>query len=225
MLTEENSSGLVAEAQEAINKYLMPGLGARNSIEHYSATSDMYEVYLTAFDYNGPRTTAATLADLYPPETREAVKILDVAAGTGLVGEELLALGFRQMDALDPSEGMLSKAREKGIYSRLFNEAIGDTRLPIDDGAYDALVVCGGMGENQIPCSAIQEMIRVVKPGGYIVNVTRVEHLDKCSDYVGRLQPLMRRLEDEGKWKSVSSSTFPNFLRGKEGLVLVHQVL
>lgn len=61
--------------------------------------------------------------------------------------------------------------------------------------------------------------------GGYIVNVTRVEHLDKCSDYVGRLQPLMRRLEDEGKWKSVSSSTFPNFLRGKEGLVLVHQVL
>lgn len=47
---------------------------------------------------------------------------------------QLLALGFRQMDALDPSEGMLSKAREKGIYSRLFNEAIGDTRLPIDDG-------------------------------------------------------------------------------------------
>ncbi|PVD30009.1 hypothetical protein C0Q70_09270 [Pomacea canaliculata] len=180
MLTEENSSGLVAEAQEAINKYLMPGLGARNSIEHYSATSDMYEV--------------------------------------------LLALGFRQMDALDPSEGMLSKARERNL-QQAFNEAIGDTRLPIDDGAYDALVVCGGMGENQIPCSAIQEMIRVVKPGGYIVNVTRVEHLDKCSDYVGRLQPLMRRLEDEGKWKSVSSSTFPNFLRGKEGLVLVHQVL
>lgn len=48
--------------------------------------------YLTAFDYNGPRTTAATLADLYPPETREAVKILDVAAGTGLVGEEVTPL-------------------------------------------------------------------------------------------------------------------------------------
>lgn len=42
---------------------------------------------------------------------------------------------------------------------------IPDTRLLLSSGAYDALVVCGGMGENQIPCSAIQEMIRVVKPG------------------------------------------------------------
>ena len=31
--------------------------------------------------------------------------------------------------------------------------------------AYDAITVCGGMGENQIPCSALHEMIRLVKPG------------------------------------------------------------
>ena len=31
--------------------------------------------------------------------------------------------------------------------------------------SYDALVIAGGMGENQIPCVALHEMIRLVKPG------------------------------------------------------------
>jgi L-asparaginase/Glu-tRNA(Gln) amidotransferase subunit D len=30
---------------------------------------------------------------------------------------------------------------------------------------YDALVIAGGMGEGHIPVNAIDEMIRVVKPG------------------------------------------------------------
>ena len=30
---------------------------------------------------------------------------------------------------------------------------------------YDGLAVAGGMGEGHIPCSAIEEMIRVVKSG------------------------------------------------------------
>ena len=30
---------------------------------------------------------------------------------------------------------------------------------------YDAVVVTGGMGEGHIPCSALYEMIRIVKPG------------------------------------------------------------
>lgn len=30
---------------------------------------------------------------------------------------------------------------------------------------YDALVIAGGMGEGHIPVAAVDEMIRVVKPG------------------------------------------------------------
>ena len=37
--------------------------------------------------------------------------------------------------------------------------------------AYDAITVCGGMGENQIPCSALHEMIRLVKPGRLLLHM------------------------------------------------------
>jgi ubiquinone/menaquinone biosynthesis C-methylase UbiE len=42
------------------------------------------------------------------------VKILDVAAGTGLVGVELAKLGFKNIVALDYSQEMLDLAEEKG---------------------------------------------------------------------------------------------------------------
>ena len=42
------------------------------------------------------------------------VKILDVAAGTGLVGVELVKVGFKHIVALDYSQEMLDLAKEKG---------------------------------------------------------------------------------------------------------------
>ena len=42
------------------------------------------------------------------------VSILDVAAGTGLVGVELVKVGFKNIVALDYSQEMLDLAKEKG---------------------------------------------------------------------------------------------------------------
>ncbi|KAL8561853.1 hypothetical protein ACOMHN_046978 [Nucella lapillus] len=225
---QEGGAGerLVKEAQQAINFYLKPGVGSQKSVQAYDDTSDKYEQYVGAFGYRGAQKVAQTIADLYPQQSqRETVRILDVAAGTGLVGLEMHKLGFRNMDALDPSQGMLNVASRRGIYGRLFNEFIDDKQLPIEKNYYDCIGIAGGMGENQIPCSALHEMIRLVKPGGFIVNVTRVEHLTNCSDYVGRLEQLMEQLEQGGKWRGVTRTTFPNFLQSKEGLLMVHQVL
>ena len=46
----------------------------------------------------------------------------------------------------------------------LFVYSTGQIIVTFSD-AYDSLVIAGGMGENQIPCSALHEMIRLVKPG------------------------------------------------------------
>ncbi|KAK7481248.1 hypothetical protein BaRGS_00027508 [Batillaria attramentaria] len=225
-LTEYDAQGIVAEAQQVINRYLQPGLGAELSTKTYDDTSEKYDDYCAAFEHLGPAKTAEIAGSLYPdPKQRETVRILDVAAGTGMVGVELQKLGFRHMDALDPSRAMLDVAKSRGVYISFFCNYIDDKQLPIDENTYDCLTVSGGMGENQIPCCALHEMIRLVKPGGYIVNVTRQEHLKNCSDYIGRLEPLMEQLEQEGKWKQITRANFPNLLRGKEGLLLVHQVL
>lgn len=43
-------------------------------------------------------------------------------------------LGFRQMDALDPAAGMLDIARQKGIYTKFYQDCIGIKELDIEDG-------------------------------------------------------------------------------------------
>ena len=79
--------------------------------------------------------------------------------------------------------------------------------------------------ESVAPCIAVEVNLHVWSTGGYIVNVTRTEHLENCKDYVGRLEPLMAKLEAMGRWKEFNRVIFPNFLRGKEGVAIIHRVL
>lgn len=45
--------------------------------------------------YNGPEIAAEEMSKYYPVEERPFLKILDVAAGTGRVGEKLAERGFK----------------------------------------------------------------------------------------------------------------------------------
>ncbi|XP_053400452.1 uncharacterized protein LOC123558181 [Mercenaria mercenaria] len=106
--------------------------------------------------YNGPTYVADEVAACFP-DSRDKIKIIDIACGTGFVGEKLAVYGFTNIDGLDPSAGMLSQCKDKGLYKNVYKEFCD---------VYDCLVVSGGMGEGQIPCSGIHEMIRIVKPDG-----------------------------------------------------------
>ena len=44
------------------------------------------------------------------------IRILDVACGIGVVGKELKAEGFGNIDGLDPVKGYLEASKEEGIY-------------------------------------------------------------------------------------------------------------
>merc|ERR1712050_298116 len=50
---------------------------------------------------------------------RKSLKILDVGAGTGLVGKNLRERGYTCIDALDVCQEMLDVAKEKKIYNKL----------------------------------------------------------------------------------------------------------
>lgn len=226
VISVDDVRGIVKEARETMNSYVRPGVGSLQCTKLYDATAHKYDDYITALGSVGVRKTAEAMGAMLPEKTQRAtVRILDIGAGTGRVGEELQKMGFRHMDALDPSQGMLNVARTRGVYTNFFCNYINDTQLPIESNTYDGITICGAMGDNHIPCCALHEMIRLVKPGGYIVNVTRLGLVEECSDYRGRLDPLMEQLENEGKWRQISRTTFPNMHSGKEGLLLVHQVL
>ena len=66
-------------------------------------------------DYQAPRVTAGYCTRYLPGEAR----ILDVGAGTGLMGEVLAGLGYNNQIAIDLSQGMLDVAQQKNIYRLL----------------------------------------------------------------------------------------------------------
>lgn len=97
---------------------------------------------------------------------KDNFKILDVAAGTGLLGIELSKHGYRNIDALDMSQKMLNQARVKKIYRNFICTTMTDQQIPIiATGEYDALTCCASMGAGHVGPSALEEMIRVTKPG------------------------------------------------------------
>ncbi|XP_041370523.1 demethylmenaquinone methyltransferase-like [Gigantopelta aegis] len=152
------------------------------------------------------------------PGDRSKVKVIDIGAGTGRVSEVLLGKGFRLMDALEPSEGMLEKARKLNVYQRIINECISDKRLPIQNDYYDLAIVSGAMGEGHIPVVALHEMARIVRPGGVLSIAMREEFVTSCAEYKDRLEPLMKKMESDGVWK-MQRKVKPNYYLDKSGLV------
>ena len=93
--------------------------------------------------------------------------ILDVGAGTGLVGECLKSTS-KEIDALDISPEMLEIARLKNCYSKII-EADVTKRLSISDNHYGAIVSAGTFTHGHVGPSAFDELVRIAQPGGLFI--------------------------------------------------------
>lgn len=102
----------------------------------------------------------------FPSKRKDEVKIIDVAAGTGFAGLELIKLGYTNIDALDVSQEMLNQAKKKNVYRRLICSYLSDQRtLEIETGQYDALTCVNAIGNKHIIQNAMTEMCRIVSKG------------------------------------------------------------
>jgi len=203
------------------------GIAHEEMVQVYTEWANDYDHDVCPGRYNGPEIAAQFMGEHYPLEGgRQGVLVLDVAAGTGRVGHELHKIGFRQIDALEPSSGMLKLLRERKIYGKTFESAIGYNQIKgIETDAYDALVIAGGMGEGHIPVQAADEMIRIVKPGGMVLIVMREEYLSYVKEYAETLEPYMNRLEKKGAWRQVGRNVVPEYSFNKNGVVFSYEVL
>lgn len=129
----------------------------------------------------------------------DAGPILDAGAGTGLTGKTLQILGYKELDGLDLSPDMLALARANGIYRRLEEAELGKA-LPFETDAYAAFVSTGVFTEGHAPVSGFDELIRVTRPGGLGIFMTRGTYWDEP------FGDRMRELESEGKWTLLEKS-------------------
>lgn len=103
--------------------------------------------------------------------------VLDVGAGTGAVGMLLKANGVGPVDGTDLSPEMLSVAAQGGAYRRLFEgDILG--RLDTADGAYAGVVSAGTFTLGHVGPAALDEVLRVTAPGGWIVLSVNRAHFE-----------------------------------------------
>ncbi len=128
---------------------------------------------------------------------------VDVGCGTGVLIEAILEQADPSLvTGIEPSEGFLSLARDR-IHDNRAEFKSGDaTSLPLEDAAAEVLVA--GLVLNFVPDKqwALQEMCRVVQPGGTVALYVW--------DYAGEMQ-LIRYF-----WNAVSE-LFPEAAEHDEG--------
>jgi demethylmenaquinone methyltransferase / 2-methoxy-6-polyprenyl-1,4-benzoquinol methylase len=101
-------------------------------------------------------------------ELQPGQRVLDLAAGTGVSTAELQRSGASAV-ACDFSLGMLHAGRVHKQRRHVRFVAGDGTRLPFADGVFDAATISFGLRNIVDVGSALEEMARVVRPGGRLV--------------------------------------------------------
>jgi ubiquinone/menaquinone biosynthesis C-methylase UbiE len=155
---------------------MAPKTQIREVVTSHFASSDtvkMWEsVYSKADDFFSYAMSArrAAVVDILRRESSAAAPTLaDVGCGSGLVSQDLLALGY-DVTGVDISEGMVANARKiPGL-----KLGIGDVEnLPFADASFDNLICLGVISYVPDERKALAELRRVLKPGGRLVLAVR----------------------------------------------------
>lgn len=112
--------------------------------------------------YIAPREIAAICRDNLEQQNSP---LLDIGAGTGLVGEHLRDL---TIDALDITPEMLDVARTKNIYRNLITADLLAT-LEIPDNSYGGVVSSGTFTHGHVGPDCLPELLRITRPGALFV--------------------------------------------------------
>ncbi|MBY6160618.1 class I SAM-dependent methyltransferase [Mameliella alba] len=101
--------------------------------------------------------------------------VIDLGAGTGLLGAALKTCGIGPVDATDLSEEMLEVAASKALYRRLFQGNLLE-RLPVADATYAGAASSGTFTHGHVGPEALDEVLRIVRPGGVVALSINAEH-------------------------------------------------
>ncbi len=170
---------------------------AQNNAELATGYDDWAASYESDMgDHAGPPEVVETVTRFAGPEAR----ILDAGCGTGLAGDLFAARGYRNIEGLDLSPGMLREAGRKGCYTALYEHALGDT-LDLASAAYDAVICVGVFVMAHAPASSFDELLRITKPGGHLIFTLRPEFYQNTA-----FKDKMAELTAAGQWALVETS-------------------
>lgn len=145
----------------------------RNSVlDEYARIASEYEL---RWSFYVRATTRATISRLSVHATDD---ILDIGCGTGALLSQLAALfPDTTFFGIDASSEMLDIARS-GLSAAVELRQGWAEELPYSDGSFNTVISCNMFHYIRYPDAALEEMIRVLRPGGTLV-IT-----DWCDDFL-----------------------------------------
>jgi len=139
----------------------------------WAATYD--EDFAEARSYLSP----ARIAEVYAGHADVSdVPILDIGAGTGLVGEALQTHGSWPIDALDLSPEMLEEARLKGVYGELFEADLMDPGT-LPRRRYGAILSAGTFTHGHLGPDVLPRLLDLARPGALLVIGINAVHFEE----------------------------------------------
>ena len=153
-------------------------------------------------------------------EVEDPHAVLDVATGTGDLAIAMARGGIRKITGSDISEGMLAIGRKKADKAGLdIDMVMADAQnLPFGEGSFDAVTSAFGIRNFPDPQTALDEMFRVLHPGGvvYILEFSKPDNniiLRLFRFYFHNVFPLVGRIvshdSDAYKYLPRSVDAFP----------------
>ena len=155
----------------------------------YDAWAEVYDEELAENEYQQPVRCAKAVAELLPPA--ENITIVDVGCGSGLSGLALQRAGYAMIDGCDYSSGMLEKAAATGAYRRLFETNLNAPPMDAADASYDAATCVGVFSFGHVMADALDDIVRVIKPGGLLV-IGLNDHFYQEGSLTAKLQTLAK---------------------------------
>ena len=173
-------------------QWIYSSRGNEELAERYDQWAKGYDADLEGdYAWQGP----AFSTDLFAKHVPKDARILDAGAGTGLVGVALAQRGYRDIVAMDLSKGMLEEAGKKNVYRELRQMVMGET-LDFPTDSFDAVISIGVLTLGHAPASSLDELVRITRPGGYIVFSLRPDVYEGSG-----FKEKMAELETAGKWQ------------------------